>query len=109
MEEIEWWDFINQVKEKFPRYDFIARRQFTWLKDKNGKEIYEGDVIRWFSHISTYSDGRKENEYHYYRMEVMDWEIRDDGNYIIGFYKPEKLHIYEVVWNIYENPELLKY
>lgn len=58
MEEIEWWDFINQIKEKFPRWYLIARRQYTWLKDKNWIEIWEWDValIFWITAEVRYSD-----------------------------------------------------
>lgn len=58
MEEIEWWDFINQIKEKFPRWDLIARRQYTWLKDSKWKGIWEWDValIFWITAEVRYSD-----------------------------------------------------
>jgi len=73
--------------------------QYTGLKGKNGKEIYEGDIIR------TSNDKWWNN--------TPDKEIVFSGN---GFwltnnggqhYLPDE-SVREVIGNIYENPELLE-
>lgn len=68
--------------------------QFTGLKDKNGREIYEGDIIR-FSEQDT-SDG----ESYFVDQEV----FFKDGCF---YPRPTKGEIYRIIGNIYENPELL--
>ena len=68
--------------------------QFTGLKDNNGKEIYERDILR-FTHeredfINT--DAR-------IAVEIPKIYYMIDNPYN---------HSFEVIGNIYENPELLK-
>ena len=72
----------------------------TSLKDKNGKLIYEGDIVKIF-HVSGTMQGK-------YFFDVVEWnDLRcrfDTENY--GIIDDDD--IYEVIGNIYENPELLE-
>jgi hypothetical protein len=73
--------------------EVVVIRQFTGLKDKNGKEIYEGDVVFWAS-----------------RNFIVEW---DKDKFIMktlkeGFGSIDRWEECEVIGNIYENPELLK-
>ena len=71
--------------------------QYTGLHDKNGKEIYEGDIVKSFF-VDTDEAG---NEiYKYYIMEVKYDEI-------LCSYKIDKFMNLEVIGNIYDNKELL--
>jgi hypothetical protein len=71
--------------------------QFTGLKDKNGKEIYEGDVL-----LTTYNT----------KYFVVEWHLsRWWGTPIKGLHSGRGKDIHfiksEIIGNIYENPELL--
>lgn len=73
--------------------------QFTGLHDKNGKEIYEGDIIR--------ATKRTDLELNYHNFKV----FMHNGCYMFGNYNAheffDKFNFKEVIGNIYENKELL--
>jgi hypothetical protein len=77
-----------------------AIMQFIGLHDKNGKEIYEGDIV------STKEGVRR------VVFTAPSFTLDpsyDDGDYYIGsFSEAWKWSEFEVIGNIYENPDLLK-
>lgn len=100
----EWW-----IMEMLP-HDKFRISEFTWLLDKNGKEIYEGDIIQYKQH-------------EWYLLPDSIWEVmwadvwysisdRLWRNPDIDFWDHDELEVdlldhCEIIWNIYENPNLL--
>ena len=112
MREIKFrvWDYKNSNMDyDKPQHSMLTKSfaytckdaelmQYTGLKDKNGVEIYEGDIVKDlrspFKDIRSYS-------------KVFYQENR--GRFVFGGWEiPAGLsHTFEVIGNIYENPELL--
>ena len=80
----------------------LTLMQYAGLKDKNGVEIYEGDIIQYF----TFYYGNKKE-----RKEVVEWidDMEDDsfGEPLSMGYRFYGSEI-EVIGNIYENHQLLE-
>ena len=78
--------------------------QFTGLKDKNGKEIYEGDILT----IERGLIGKKVSVICQVKWNVIEgsFELISIEDNSLGYM--DELGVCEVVGNIYENPELLK-
>ena len=92
----------------------IAPMQYTGLNDKNGKEIYEGDLISRLRHEEESNWGSKLVHKPEYTIRVVFNEgcfcDADTGQPLGNILKSIVTHKieYEVIGNIYENPELIK-
>ena len=88
--------YSARTKNKYIGSDCLM--QYTGLKDKNGKEIFEGDVV--------FSESNQ-----YYKQDEIVWDCYDMG-WEIGKKDSWKLRSpmsskTEIIGSIYENPELI--
>lgn len=100
MREIKFRAWNNAEKKMYPEVEDIRERyeiylmQYTGLKDKNGKEIYEGDIVRSYEKVATII--WLESEGGFYARTLTGECFKYAHNSII-----------EIIGNIYENQELL--
>lgn len=104
--------------DQFNYFLTCHKMQFTGLKDRNGREIYEGDILKRTVTVVMYGSGKPPKDID----EYLEVEFRED---YAGFYIGERpLFAYvdntcdvdtgcrctkpEVISNIYKNPELLE-
>lgn len=104
---------INQVIEATEQYIVIGSwepvrpktvSQSTGLKDKNGKEIFEGDIVR---QVRTQPTTENETIIGVVTMLEGAWLIMNDGERLASYLWSETDET-KILGNIYKNSELLK-
>lgn len=95
----EQWTEVRIVS-----FDDIELLQYTCLKDKNGVEIYEGDIV-----IYKYQndDLKTKKLTVFFDEEDCSFSLAHKGKPYISMEKDD-IKYYKVIGNIYENKELLE-
>ena len=88
--------------------------RYTGFKDKEGNEIYEGDILTWDGGREGHSKREQDYIIEVLRTDKMWIEVAEHTNMYMFNYDtsgsdyPEYLKDSVVIGNIYENPELLE-
>jgi uncharacterized phage protein (TIGR01671 family) len=90
---------VMSISNRLVEHDSIG--QFTGLHDKNGVEIYEGDVFNLPNNRSLVCVEYVDDMFH---LKSFKYKNLSDGNFRLNYYAA----LLEIIGNKYQNPEILK-
>lgn len=106
-EQKNMWIWENLIDKQctYLNSKYFHAMQFTGLHDKNGNEIYEGDIVKHY-----------DNAEHIYKIDMSELDyldpLNDEASDHTGDMSPDALHSrpnnFEVIGNVFENPELIE-
>lgn len=112
---IDWGLYDSIFENRIVSGEYGAIMQFTGLKDKNDKEIYEGDIVQLSDNWLFKDKELCVIEYHQYGIPyIIQRYLKNkpnQGDYNFDYLKDSSISgcepFYEVIGNIYENPEII--
>lgn len=109
------WSLIEDADDaELQLADNYELMQYTGLKDKNGREIYEGDIL---SFGSVWNNGDNEDIDEEFHIGVVEYDpnyavynvnCEESGEHRFMFTEVVNYDGFGVIGNIFENPELLE-
>ena len=94
---------LDNKKDDYVNDDYVIQ-QFTGLKDKNGREIFEGDICRYKFDAQPYQQLIVQSrEFIFVITDIREIYRIENNRFIVSNWNNV-----EVIGNVYESPELLE-
>lgn len=101
---------IYQTKPEFKKYSVYTDTvgQYTGLTDRNGRKIFEGDIIKYVDkygqEVLSYIVEWSKDSCMFF-LKCIGFDDRFDSNFDVFYGEPEP---FEIIGNIHDNPELVR-